>query len=176
MANVVSGIDLDALLGGDDFTKMDASGAGQYIEPGTYLFKILSCELKQGFKGTTFIGTNEVVQVTQSNEQGIVPGSQRNLVEVLTGKNGKMAQANMKGFLLAACESLYQVALDKTKINPAFVARVLQPDQPLKGVYVTCHALHKPTQAGKLYTAKNWKMITNAELSSLGVQQPKPPG
>lgn len=176
MANVVAGIDIDALLGGDQFTNMAPTGSGQYIEPGDYLFKVVTCEIKNGHKGTTFIGTNEVVSVMRTNETGLTPGAQRNIVEVLTGKNGKIMQGNMKAYLLAACESLYQRKIPVTGVNPGFVARVLQPDQPLKGVYVLCQAFHKAKANGTagVVTIKNWKMITNEELAPLGLSQPKP--
>lgn len=177
MANQVQGIDLDELLGGEEFTKMTPSGGGQYVQPGEYVFKIVQCTLKKGFKGTTFIGENEISQILKTEEQGLSPGDKRNLVEVLTGKNAKICQANMKGYLLAACESLYQTKIDHKNVNPAFVARVLAADQPLAGVYVKCSAFAKPkaNNAPGLVTIKNWSMVTNAELAALGVQQPAPP-
>ncbi len=176
MANQVQGIDLDEVLGGEEFTKMTPSGGGQYIQPGDYLFKIVTCEIKKGFKGVTFIGNCEIVQIAKTSEEGLTPGDKRNVVENLTGKNAKIMQANMKGFLLAACESLYQKKIDHKNVNPGFVARVLAADQPLANVYLRCEAFSKPkTTSPGVVTVKQWTMVLNSTLAALGLAQPAPP-
>ena len=167
-------VDLDAILNATgDFSKLTPSGAGQYIQPGDYLFEISSIEIKNGYKGTSFIGNNTIKLIVQTDEEGLTPGATRNIVENLTGPNKGIALANMKAYLLAGCESLFQRKIPNEGVNPKFVARLLSADQPLKGVFVWCNAFTKPKQNGKgNVTVKNWKMATNEELAAHGLAQP----
>lgn len=171
---VVGGVDIGDVLEG--FGAVQAFGAGRYIEPGKYLFKISSLEFKKGFKGVTAIGTNEVVHIEHTEDGDLAVGGERNLVEPMSGANAAIGKSNLKGYLLAACESLYQQKIDPKGVNEAFVVPLAGPSQPLKGVYVWCEAFKKEKQKkpGEFITVKNWRMATNAELAGLGFVQPAP--
>lgn len=174
---LINGVDV-----GDSLDKFDESvpfGAGEYIEPGEYIFEIVSCEIKKGHKGITFIGTNKLIHIMRTDEQGLVPGVQRNLVCSLTGNAEKLqtSNANIKGYLLAACEGLYQRKLDPKAVKKEFIGACCGVAQPLAGVLVKCEAFkkEKAKAKGEFYTAKNWKMLSNAELAAFGRAQPAAP-
>lgn len=175
-ALAVNGIDLTDAL--DDFGKVQASGAGRYVEPGRYIFKISTVEIKKGHKGLTAIGTNEVAHIYQSEDTELKIGDERNLVEPLSGTNATVGKSNLKGYLLAACESLFQQKIDQKKVDANFVIPLIGPTQPLKGVYVICEAFkkEKKNKPGEYITAKNWRMVTNEELAGYGLRQPPRPG
>lgn len=166
----VQGIDLSDVL--DGFDKVAPSGAGEYFEPGKYLVEIQSCEFKKGHRGISFIGTNKVVHIYKTEDLGLKVGDTRNVVENLSSTNKAIAAANMKGYLLAACESLYRRKLDHRTVKAEFAAACGGPAQPVKGVLLICDAIRKEkaNTPGEFITVKNWKMITEAELAALNAQ------
>lgn len=183
MGLVINGVDLGEVL--DGFEKVNPSGSGQWIKPGRYLMQISQIELKKGYKGASIIGTNKVVHIWNTEDADLKIGEERNFVENLTGKNPGVAQANLKAYLLAGCESLYQTKIDPRKVSPGFVAPLLGPVQPLRGVYIVCEAFMKPkkdaqnkppeqlTQADMI-TVKNWSMARADMLAEFGLSQPPP--
>lgn len=172
---LVGGQDLSDVL--DDFDKVQVFGSGQYIEPGKMLMRIASVEIKKGHKGISAIGTNEVAHIWSSEDAQLKLGDNRNLVEPMIGPNASIGKSNLKAYLLAACEGLFQQKIDVKRVSKDFVIPLLQPNQLLAGVFVVCEAFKKPKVKNPLemITVKNWRSIMNAELAAINPAFVQPP-
>jgi hypothetical protein len=165
----VADIDLSDAL--DGFENASPSGGGNYIRPGSYLVMCKQCEVKKGYRGISFIGSNTVVKVIRDDGESNPEGAEANVVENLT-KNKSVAQANMKAYLLALCEGKYQKKINHKTIKPEFIPKCCAPEQPLRGVYAFVEAVQKKREGKSDVTIKNWRMATNEELAEFGLKQP----
>jgi len=155
----------------DGFDSQAPSGGGAFIQPGAYLVMCEQIEFKKGYKGISFIGTNKVIKVLREEDGSNAEDGQANVVENMT-KRKSVAQANMKAYLLALCESRYQKRVDYKQVKSDFAVVCAGPAQPLKGIYAFVDAIHKPREGKTAVTVKNWRMATNEELAPFGLAQP----
>lgn len=164
-------LNLDDIL--EDLDKVAPSGGGNYHVPGEFIIEIGDVQIKKGHKGITFVGEGRIAHIFKCSVDGIEVGEMRNCVENLSaiGDKKNIGQANMKAYLLAGCESLYQQKIQHKNVNGAFVAKVIR-DQTLKGVLVRLDAFQKDkSKSAGTFTMKNWSMVTVAEAERLGLTQ-----
>ena len=148
-----------------------ATGGGNLITDGDYIFEVEKILLHAGYKGTSFIAEMRVVE-SEPTVEGVAPnkgGSAASLI-VNLDKNPEMAPGNVKAFVLAL------LGLDESATSTEqFVGHLeglLADAQPARGMLVADTTFRKKIQKGpnidKPFTGHKWSHVpqTAAEVAS----------
>jgi hypothetical protein len=142
---------------------------GQYFTPGGYECVLTKMQVKDGYKGITFIAEHKILKswVTEKDDKGadIQPspaGSERSLVVSLSNpKTRDVAEGNVKAYILAL------LGFNADQVTPADFAKVFAElcgkegfaAQPMRGKLVNTTAYTHQTKAGDDIVVNRWKHV-----------------
>lgn len=129
----------------DDIDKAQISTGGPKLNPGhNYALEILSCELKNGFYGQTFI-METVVQA--SDDPALPPGTRPSWTANMKHSPTK---GNILCLIASACgiDPKAEEERMRAEVKPAVAVHVVSPANPLRGRCVLAAASETETKAG----------------------------
>lgn len=139
-----------------------ASGGGNIIRDGKYVFDVIRCLTKRAFRGgTVFIAELDVVDA-EPTTPGVEPNRPGTTASwVLNLDNNPSAPGNVKGFLLALLgvdeARVSQDELESTTVD------VVSDAQPARGMRIADETFRKVIRggpnAGKDFVAHRWQNV-----------------
>ena len=148
----------------DDIGQVEAVGAGSNrLRPGSYPhLRITGCEVIQGFHGTRFIASFDVVE--SSGPDATPAGSSGDWSARIDGQWDKIGKGEVKTFVAAA------LGVDPAAVDAKTMAEVL--NGKLNGVSVQSDAFIKKTQGDNEITKHTWDRLDGSPAPAAA---PPPP-
>jgi len=127
--------------------KIDASGRSNRFTAGIYDVRIDRCEVVKGFHGPRFVMEGEILH--SSGVDALPEGGTASWTASIDGKYADLGLADVKALVEAA-------APKGTKVDHDYMAKVVGPDQVLKGRTVHTEAWCITTKSGNDMTKHRW--------------------
>jgi hypothetical protein len=150
----------------DSIGQASATGGGNYLRPGKYVLRLKRADLKQGFKGESFV-TEWLVKSAEAlaNENDESPNTVGSTVSMVSNFKNRMAVGNVKAMILG------MLGEKESQTKPEDVAQTAQQmvsaQQPLRGMDVRVETYQKRAkESNKLLTLPNWYYIDEQDLKA----------
>ena len=144
--------DFNALDVFGEVEKASASKGSQYINPGKHIFDIIKIILRPSGRDKARLFFIVELETVASSRDDQPVGATRSWIVDMTRK--ETGPSNVKGFAMALGQDIKESDITKEDL-----AKLINEDQPARGVRVACDAWEIETRQGNPFTKVKWEFF-----------------